>query len=186
MKELARTAGALALAAISIAAPEEAAAHAGPPFPIVSKQAAGSYQVSVWTDPDATDDGSEGGQFWVLIRLTYGSAPPRDTRADITITPLDRSGSPRSARATPVEGDVSRQFAAVLMDHEGRFAVEARIAGPGGPAAVRAQVDATYDLRPSRVLLVLYVMPFLAVGFLWLKLLSRRRRTKRPQRPPEC
>lgn len=175
MNGLRRAGGTLALAAISIAPVEEAAAHAGPPFPIVSNQIAGPYRVSVWTDPDATNDGSEGGQFWVLIRLADGSAVSADTRAEVTIRPVDRPGPARSARAAPVEGDISRQFAAVLMDHEGRFAVETTIGGPSGPAVVHARVDATYDLRPSRALLILYVMPFLAVGFLWLKLLRRRR-----------
>ena len=37
-------------------------AHSGPPFPIVSNQIAGPYDVSVWTDPDATADGSAAGQ----------------------------------------------------------------------------------------------------------------------------
>jgi len=32
-------------------------AHSGPPFPIVSSRVAGSYIISIWTDPDATDDG---------------------------------------------------------------------------------------------------------------------------------
>src|SRR4051812_31418996 len=31
-------------------------AHSGPPFPIVTDQQAGAYRVTVWTDPDATDD----------------------------------------------------------------------------------------------------------------------------------
>jgi hypothetical protein len=173
-----RATAALAFAAISIAVSEEMAAHAGPPFPIVSDRLAGAYHVSVWTDPDATSDGSLGGQFWVLIRMIDGSPLSADTRADVTVRPLDRSGPPRSAHATPVDGEVSRQFAVVLMDHEGRFSVNTTISGPGGPAAVHAEVDATYDLRPSRYLLVLYVMPFLAVGFLWLKLLRRRRESR--------
>ena len=36
------------------------AAHSGPPYPIVTERAIGSYVVSVWTDPDATNDGSRG------------------------------------------------------------------------------------------------------------------------------
>src|SRR5690349_11751219 len=41
--------------------------HSGPPFPIMSDQAAGPYVVSIWTDPDTTDDGSAGGQFWTRV-----------------------------------------------------------------------------------------------------------------------
>ncbi|MGH9372042.1 MAG: hypothetical protein ACRD15_10980 [Vicinamibacterales bacterium] len=158
-------------------------AHAGPPYPIVSDRQAGPYEVSVWTDPDATDDGSAGGQFWVTIRLADGSALPAETRARLSITPADRPGPARSGTTSPVNGDVSRQFVALLMDHEGRFAVQAAISGARGSVVVDAEVDATYDLRPPPATLALYVLPFLAVGFLWLKMLVHRRRGDRePQR----
>jgi hypothetical protein len=151
-------------------------AHSGPPFPIVSDQVAGAYTISVWADPDATDDGSAGGQFWVTIRLADGSAPPPDTRARVTIRPLDRSGDAHSGTAALVNGDASRQFVALLLDHEGRFGVRAEVAGSRGTAALDAWVDATYDLRPPPVMLALYLMPFVVVGGLWIKLLRRRHR----------
>ena len=47
---------------------------------------------------------------------------------------------------------------ALLMDHEGRFAVRAAIEGPLGPAAVDAEVEATYDLRPPPIMLAVYVI----------------------------
>jgi hypothetical protein len=155
------------------------AAHSGPPFPIVSDQAAGAYKISLWVDPDATDDGSAAGQFWVMIQLADRSAVPAGTQATVTITPTDRPGVAQSRLAAPVNGEVGRQFAAVVMDHEGPFAVQASISGPRGPAVVRGQVDATYDLRPPRAMLALYVLPFLIVGFLWSKLLIARRRDTR-------
>jgi hypothetical protein len=150
-------------------------AHSGPPFPIVSDQSAGPYKMSVWTDPDATDDGTPGGQFWVTIELADGSEPPPDTRARVTIRPLDRPGAGLSGNGAPVDGDVSRQFVVLLMDHEGRFDVRTEITGALGSAAIDAWVDATYDLRPPPILLALYLMPFLVVGVLWFKLLRRRR-----------
>ena len=55
------------------------------------------------------------------------------------------------------------------------FPVRVTIDGLLGPAAVEAEVDATYDLRPPPGLVVVYLVPFVAVGFLWLKLLLRRR-----------
>ena len=53
-----RAAAAAALALILGAGGTRAAAHDGPPYPIVSERLAGPYEVSIWTDPDATDDGS--------------------------------------------------------------------------------------------------------------------------------
>jgi hypothetical protein len=151
-------------------------AHDGPPFPIVSDRNVGPYVVSVWTDPDTTDDGSAGGQFWVRLRLAKKSeALPPETRATVSVTPIDRAGSERREVASPVRGDITNQFAGVVMDHEGRFAVRVAIDGPMGSAAVDSTVDATYNLRPSRSMVLLYLAPFLVVGALWARLLIRRR-----------
>ena len=150
-------------------------AHDGPPFPILSDRIAGPYLVSIWTDPDTTDDGSAGGQFWVRLHSASKAAVPSLTRATVTIQPLDRTGAGRTAPASPVRGDVTNQFAALVMDHEGRFAVQVKIDGPLGVAAVDATVDATYGLRPAPSLVILYVAPFVLVGLLWGRLLIRRR-----------
>lgn len=152
-------------------------AHDGPPFPIVSDRVVGAYRLSVWTDPDSTDDGSPGGRFWVQMRPDRDSRGlPPDTRVVVTIRPLDRDGEPRTATAQPVSGDVSNQLAELVMDHEGRFAVGVAVTGALGEAAVDAEVAATYDLRPPPVLIAVYLLPFVLIGFLWIKLLLRRRR----------
>lgn len=151
-------------------------AHSGPPFPIVSNQLVGAYDVSLWTDPDATDDGQAAGQFWVVIQpAARGATLPSETRASVAIRPTDRGGDEQVAVAAPVNGAVSRQFAALRMDHEGRFAVRVTIDGPLGRAEVASAVDATYDQRPAPFLLVVYLIPFLAIGALWIRLLRRRR-----------
>lgn len=151
-------------------------AHNGPPFPIVSDRPAGPYVVSIWTDPDTTDDGSAGGQFWVRVHPAGQEVRlPPDTRALLTIAPVRRDGPARSASAAPVRGDMTNQFAAVVMDHEGPFTVRVDIDGPLGAGTVTATVDATYDLRPPRSLFFLYLLPFVLVGLLWGRLLIRRR-----------
>jgi hypothetical protein len=166
---------ALALAAFLLGA-TAADAHDGPPFPIVSDHVTGPYSVSIWTDPDATDDGSAGGQFWVTIEASSADADiPAGTRAHVTIRPLDGAGPGLSAAAHPVRGDVTNQFAALVMDREGRFAVRAAVEGPLGAAAVDATVDATYDLRPPAFMIAWYLMPFALVAFLWARRLVRRR-----------
>jgi hypothetical protein len=154
-----------------------ASAHAGPPYPIVSNQLLGMYRISVWTDPDTTDDGSAGGQFWVTIEPAAASGSvPLHVNAVVTIRPLDREGVPVTAPALPMSGDVTRRFAALSMDHEGRFAVRVEVESGTGRVGVDSEVEATYDLRPSRVVLAVYLLPFLLVGSLWTLLLMRRRR----------
>jgi hypothetical protein len=159
-------------------------AHDGPPYPIISSEIAGGYAISLWTDPDTTDDGTPGGQFWVMVDpASREDAPVGDLRARVAIRPLDRQGPERSGWAEPVGGDSARQFVALLMDHEGRFAVRLEIDGGGHRAALDSEVEATYDLRPPRALLALYVLPFVLVGVLWTKLLVRRRRAHRRAAP---
>jgi hypothetical protein len=175
MTRVIRAGRALWLSVLLSAHADQVFAHSGPPFPVLSDRVAGPYRLSLWTDPDTTGDGSAAGQFWVVIQLPDGSQVPADTHAIVAIRPLDRPGPERSAGTAPVDGDPARQFVALVMDHEGPYSVRATISGPRGPAVVDARVDATYDLRPARWLVVVYLMPFVAVGFLWLKLLLRRR-----------
>jgi hypothetical protein len=134
--------------------------------------------ISIWTDPDATDDGSAGGQFWIVIGPSAkGAALPADTRATVRVTPSNQASSPHAAtaRTEPVRGDITNQFASVVMDHEGRFAVHVEVAGSLGQAVVESNVEATYDLRPPPHMLIWYLVPFLLAGGLWTRLLIRRR-----------
>jgi hypothetical protein len=168
---------ALAAAGALAAAVAPARAHDGPPYPIVSDAVAGPYRISIWADPDTTDDGPPAGQFWIVIDpLVQGTSLPQDTRSNISVAPLDRPGPTRTGRTAPVSNQAGRQFVALLLDHEGRFAVRAEIEGPLGPARLDTEVEATYDLRPPPLMLAVYMMPFVLVGFLWVKLLLARRR----------
>jgi tetratricopeptide (TPR) repeat protein len=165
---------AVAATAVSLAG-GGAAAHDGPPFPIVEARAAGPYSVSIWTDPDATDDGSAGGQFWVIVEAAGEAPAPRDTRVTVSVRPA-KGGPTRSALAEPSSRDAARHFGAVVMDHEGRWHVGVAIEGPLGRETVDAEVEATYDLRPPPAMLLLYLLPFAAVAFLWVKAVVGRRR----------
>jgi hypothetical protein len=154
--------------------------HSGPPFPIVSSRTAGPYEVSVWTDPDSTDDGSAGGQFWITVRPSSAAPLPAGTRVTVALEPLSRQGPSRTASAEPVAADPSQRFAALVIDHEGRFRVDVTLDGPLGAAQVVAEVDATYDLRPPPAVIAVYLIPFVLIGSLWIKLLLRRRSKPSP------
>jgi hypothetical protein len=151
-------------------------AHNGPPYPIVSNRIAGNYEVSLWADPDASDDGSAGGRFWATVNTARRGDPlPPDTEVNISIWPVDRPASVRTARAAPVEHEPSRWFVALVIDHEARYGVRAAIDGPLGPAEVEAVVDAAYDQRPRPLTIVFFILPFLLIGFVWVKLILMRR-----------
>jgi hypothetical protein len=151
-------------------------AHSGPPFPIVSNHIKGAYEISIWTDPDTTDDATPGGQFWITLNAAdKATTIPPGTEVNVEVRPLDRPGPATSGRAAPLDGAIGRQFVALRMDHEGPFAVRVTVDGQLGRVQLDSRVDATYDSRPSPGLLILYVLPFLAVGALWAKVLLRRR-----------
>jgi hypothetical protein len=155
-------------------------AHSGPPFPIVTDRVIGAYNVSIWTDPDATDDQTAAGKFWVTVQpVIRGVALPESTQVHISVMPIDRTGLERTSAAARINGDVRRQFAALLLDHEGRYGVRVTIDGPLGVASVDASTDATYDLRPRPMLTVVFVAPFVLVGFVWGKLLIKRKMAAR-------
>jgi hypothetical protein len=166
-----------ALAALTIlAAHITLRAHSGPPYPIVTDAVRGPYAISIWTDPDATDDGSAGGQFWIVIGLSAkGGSPPADTRATVSVRALNQSSTPTIATTEPVRGDVTNQFGAVVMNHEGAYTVLVEVSGSLGRASIESMVDATYDLRPPPYMLAWYLAPFLLAGLLWTRLLLRRR-----------
>ena len=160
-----------------LASAAPARAHSGPPFPIVSNRSVGAYEISIWTDPDATDDGSAAGKFWIMLDpARAGMTATLDTQAAVSVTPLDRPGPKVTGNAEPVRHDATRRFVSLVMDHEGRYGVHLAVDGPLGHAEIETAVDATYDQRPRPLMLGLALMPFLLVGFLWLNLLRRRRR----------
>lgn len=168
---------AMQAALITAMVPAPAWAHSGPPFPIVSTETVGPYEVSIWTDPDTTDDRTLAGRFWVTLRPTAsGAALPADTRVAVSIAPADRAGATLTGAAESIDRDPNRRFVALLMDHEGRYTVHLAIDSTLGHAELDSAVDATYDLRPPPFMIFVFAMPFVLVGFLWIKLLLRRRR----------
>jgi hypothetical protein len=178
------------IAALALLAAQALAhAHSGPPFPIVTDAVRGPYTISIWTDPDATDDGSAGGQFWIVLSLSPKAARiPPETRVTVSVRAVigrtPKYGRPQrreavSAIAAPVRGDMGNQFAGLVMDHEGPYEVRVMIDGPLGPATIDSRVDATYDLLPPAYMLAWYLVPFLLAGVLWTRLILRRRKLPR-------
>jgi hypothetical protein len=154
-------------------------AHNGPPFPVVTNRTVGNYLVSLWADPDASDDRDPDGRFWVLINAAAKDAVlPPDTSVKISVWPVDHPELIRTETATADAHDGSRRTAAFVLDHEGRFGVKATIAGAAGSAELEAVVEAQYDQRPRPFLIAVFALPFVLIGFVWLKLLLRRRQAR--------
>lgn len=154
-----------------------ASGHEGPPFPILNDATAGPYRVSIWTDPDVSEDPQASlGRFWVLVHGAADGKAAGDARVTVSVEAAAPPEARASAVATRDASEASRYLSVLRLAREGRFTVTATVVGPTGTATVMAPVDATYDTRPARGMMLVFLMPFVLVGGLWVLALRRRRR----------
>jgi hypothetical protein len=155
------------------------AAHNGPPFPIVSDRTVGNYVVSLWADPDVSDEGDADGRFWVMVNpAAKGTTLPAETTVLISIWPVEHREAVHTDAARADEHEPSRRAAAFVIDREGKYGVKASISGPLGPGELETIVEAQYDQRPRPILITVFALPFVLIGFVWIKLLWKRRASR--------
>ena len=143
-----------------------ASAHEGPPFPLFVDQKADRYTVSVWTDPDV-------GTALFFVILTAPEPPP-DLRVQIGVQPV--SGRlPEAfypAQREDVQGHVQYR-ALVNFDAQELWRVRVKLESAQGNGETTATVEATPP-GYGRWDLLVYLLPFLAVGALWAIAMLRR------------
>jgi len=143
-----------------------ASAHEGPPFPLFVDQKADRYVVSVWTDPDV-------GTALFFVILNAPAAPP-DLRVQIGVQPV--SGRlPEAfypAERESVQGQVQYR-AQVQFDAQELWRVRVRLESAQGNGETFATVEATPP-GYGRWDLLVYLLPFLAVGVLWAIAILRK------------
>lgn len=150
-----------------------ALAHEGPPFPILVDQRVGPYVASVWTDPDIGT-----GTFFVILEPPEGGRLPTQTKVRVAVEPLDKHTAETIYQAEPQPVRYGeRHFTETKFDQGGMWRVRVLIESPAGGGELTSEIEPTPDGTIGPVSLVLYSLPFLAVGFLWLKaVLSRKER----------
>ena len=147
---------------------QTATAHEGPPFPLFVDQKVANYVISLWTDPDVGD-----ALFFVIVN----GQPPPDLQVQIGVQP--NSGRlPEAVYNAPresVSGQVQYR-ALVHFDAEELWRVRVRLLSAQGNAETVATVEATPP-GYGRWDLLVYLLPFLAVGVLWAMAMIKK--TKR-------
>lgn len=148
-----------------------ASAHDGPPFPVLVDVEAGPYVTSVWTDPDigiATF-------FVVLEPMRRGDyQPPGEVL--VAVRPVSRRLPEAVYAAEPQRArHGGRYYAEVAFDEGEYWDVWIRIAAEEGQHELHLQVEATPDGTIGPIGLLVYLLPFLALAFLWIKAMRRRR-----------
>lgn len=147
-----------------------ASAHNGPPFPILQKHATGPYLVSIWADPNVGQ-----GTFYVFLDPPPGGHLPPDTRVEVGVQPV----TGRLAEVVypaPAKTLWGRfQYVAVAnFDREEKWRIRTILHYGNQTSEASTEVIAT-PKGPGRLEFLLYLCPFLAVGFLWVRALRRSR-----------
>ena len=156
-------------------------AHEGPPFPLFVDQKVDRYIVSVWTDPDVGT-----AQFFVIVSAQDSAEVPADLRVQIGVQPV--SGRLTETFYAADRENLPQQIqykAEVYFDVEELWRVRVRLESAQGNAETIATVEATPP-GYGRWDLLLYLLPFLAVGVLWAIALIRRVRRHKSTKEEPC
>lgn len=142
-----------------------ASAHTGPPTPILVDHMIGPYPVSVWADPEVGT-----GTFFIRLEPPSGGAIPGDTVVQIGVQPVNgRLAEARyTARLQEVGGRVQYQ-AEVPFDAQELWRVRIIVRSSGGSGEATIDVE-TIPPGLGQWDVLLYLFPFLAVGFLGLQM----------------
>ena len=160
----------LLTAGLLLAVGATAFAHEGPPYPIIVDKTLGPCVLSVWSDPDVGT-----GTFFFILEPPPGGRLPDDIRIEIGVRPA--SGRlPEAVYAAGREDQGGRvQFKALVpFDAEERWHVRVHIQSAQGGGEAETDVDVTPP-GYGRWDLLIYLLPFAAVGALWLRALIKRR-----------
>lgn len=163
--------GNLLLAAVLLSAcPVLAFAHEGPPYPIIVDKTVGPCVLSVWSDPDVGT-----GTFFLILEPTPGGKIPDDVRIDLGVRPT--SGRlPEAVYAAEREDAGGRvQFKALVpFDAQELWRVRVSLRSSQGDGEATTEVEVTPP-GYGRWDLLIYLLPFAAVGALWIRALVKRR-----------
>jgi hypothetical protein len=148
-----------------------ASAHEGPPYPILVDKMIGPCVVSVWADPDVGV-----GTFFIILDTPRGGTLPEAVTVEIGVRPV--SGRLAEARYNAERESLRdrTQFKAEIhFDAQERWLTRILLKSSQGGGEETVEVEVTPP-GYGRWDLLLYLFPFLAVGFLWLKAFLRGRR----------
>lgn len=150
-----------------------AAAHNGPPFPILEGQRIGPYTIALWTHPDLGT-----GTFFVMVDPPTGGSVPKDLKIQIAVQPATGRlpEAVYSAWVEDLHGQVEYK-AEAQFDQQEVWKVRLVLASSIGGGEVASQVIPT-PAGYGRWDLLLFALPFLGVGFLWLRVAAKRRQSR--------
>lgn len=166
----------LAAALLAALAVGPAAAHDGPPYPILVDRATGPVLLSVWADPDVGT-----GTFHVYLE-PLGEAPlPERCAVEILVQPVNGRLVERGFAAEPLRRRTGRQhhLGEVEFDAVGEWTTRFVIDCEGRRGEAGTVVDVTPPGQGPVLDFLLYLFPFAAIGALVVRALIVGRRGRR-------
>ncbi len=148
--------------------------HNGPPFAVVVDQKVGPCIVSIWTDPDIGQ-----GSFFVITQPPENGSLPNDLTVQLVVQPV--SGRLPEATYTAQREDLRGQVqykTMVNFDVQEQWRVRVLLHSAAGDAETVTFVEPTPD-GFGRWDLLIYLLPFLAVGFIWLRAFYSRAKAQK-------
>ena len=173
MRNTYERAGALALFLLALSVP--AAAHNGPPFPIIEHQQVGPFMISLWTHPDLGT-----GTFFVIVDPAPGKAMPSDLKATITVQP-ETGRLPEASYdmwRDPVRNQVEFDNNVVAFDKQEYWRVRLTLQSSEGRYEAFSRVVPT-PTGLGKWDLLLYSFPFAFIAYMWYRGMSRRKKQMR-------
>lgn len=154
--------------------PPSSQAHEGPPFPIIVDHEMGPYLVSVWTDPDIGI-----GTFFVV----FDPNPALEDQYSTEIHSVKIGVQPTSGRLDEVLYDASpqrarngaRYMSEVEFDKGEMWKVRIVIEGDGWGDELNSEVEATPDGSIGPIAILIYAIPFIGIGIIWIRVIMVRR-----------
>lgn len=162
-------AGLLALCLASVPARAQAHHGGGVPERVVADVRTGPWDASLWASPAVGT-----GMLYVVLDAPAGSAFVAPTSVRVAVAPASGSETVYDAHVEPVAHG-ARFVAHVPFDHSDDWRVRVLAAGPAGAGELRATVHVPPPARLGAFDLLLYALPVLLVGGLWLRAAAARR-----------
>jgi hypothetical protein len=152
-------------------------AHIGPPYPIMEDRKIGSMTVTVWSNPDVGV-----GSFYVIVDPPKGASVPGDLKVQVAVQPISGRLPEQSYGAWREKLFDRVEFKAMVpFDKEETWRIRVQLSS----AQVIGETDTDVQVTPTllgRWSLLLFLAPFLGVGFLWFKAMSvKLKKRKRAQ-----
>jgi hypothetical protein len=134
----------------------------------------GPLKVEVWSNPDVGT-----GSFFIVIDPPKGGSVPSDMKVQVSVQPVSGRLPVKTYNAWRDDLRDRVEFKAEApFDKEETWKVEVTLSS----AAVSGETDTNVEVTPAllgRWDLLLFLLPFLGVGFLWFKAVTTRRRNTR-------